>query len=116
MKEFKMEDVVQKQLEAYNQRNLAKFCDCYHSEIECMRLISNTITCRGIDEFRKIYENLFKDSPALHCELKSRIILLDSVIDEEFVTGVEKYPHGLHTVAIYGFREGLIDKVWFARK
>lgn len=110
-----MEEIVQKQLEAYNERNLDKFCKCYHQDIQCIRLLSNTVTCRGLIEFRTIYENLFNSSPSLHCELKHRIVLPDTVIDEEFVTGTAKYPNGLHAVAIYGFRDGLIDRVWFAR-
>ena len=36
-------------------------------------------------------------------------------IDEEWVTGALKYPNGLHAVAIYGFRDELIDRVWFAK-
>jgi len=48
-------------------------------------------------------------------EIKSRVILTDSVVDEEWITGAAKYPEGLHAVAIYAFRDGLIDRVWFTR-
>jgi hypothetical protein len=30
-------------------------------------------------------------------------------------TGTPRFPNGLHTSAIYGFRDGLIDRVCFAR-
>jgi hypothetical protein len=107
--------LVQRQLDFYNRRELDGFCSCYHKDIQMMNLISNQVTCRGIDEFKKIYLNLFASSPKLNCELKSRLVFDSSVIDEEFVTGAAKYPEGLHISVIYGFRDGLIDRVWFPR-
>lgn len=38
-----MENIVKKQLEAYNQRNINNFCACYHDNVECIRLLSNTL-------------------------------------------------------------------------
>ncbi|MNT87664.1 hypothetical protein D3C72_2281110 [compost metagenome] len=69
----------------------------------------------GMERFREGYGKLFSSSPNLHCEIKSRIVLEESVIDEEYVTGAERFPQGLHAVAIYAFREGLIDRIWFPR-
>jgi hypothetical protein len=68
-----------------------------------------------MDAFKNVYRDLFEKSPALYCELKSRIVLETAVIDEEMVTGIPRYPNGLHAVAIYGFRDGKIDRVWFPR-
>ena len=34
---------------------------------------------------------------------------------EDFVTGDKAFPYGLHSTVIYGFRDELIDRVWFAR-
>lgn len=110
-----MEKIVQRQLNAYNERNIDRFCENYHQEVECVRLLSNTISCQGITAFRKIYEDLFESSPKLHCELKHRIVLQDVVIDEEFITGAANYPQGLHTVVIYSFCNGLINRVWLAK-
>ena len=80
-----------------------------------MRLISAVTTVTNISQFQEIYRELFKSNPQLHCDLKKRIILDSAVIDEEFVTGLQRKPEGLHTVAIYGFRDGLIGTVWFPR-
>ncbi|MNL67688.1 hypothetical protein D3C87_1922990 [compost metagenome] len=68
-----------------------------------------------MERFREGYKGLFSSSPNLFCDIKSRIVLEESVIDEEFVTGAAKYPQGLHAVAIYAFRDGLIDRIWFPR-
>lgn len=109
------EELVQAQLIAYNNRDLNSFCACYHPEIKIRNALSNKVVCEGMEQFREIYRNLFKDSPELLCKLKSRIVLEHSIIDEEFVTGISNHSGGLHTVAIYGFRDGLIDRVLFPK-
>lgn len=109
------EKLVQAQLVAYNNRDIDAFCACYHPEVKIKNALSDKIACEGMEQFREIYRNLFKDSPELLCKLKSRIVLEESVIDEEFVTGISKFKDGLHTVAIYGFRDGLIDRVLFPK-
>ncbi len=110
-----MEILVQGQLDAYNSRDTTLFCSFFHSEVKAAQLISGKSLLSGMDEFEKIYRELFESNPKLHCELKSRIILESAVIDEEFVTGIARFPQGLHAVAIYGFRDDKIDRIWFPR-
>jgi len=115
MTKLEMENLAQRQLEAYNQRDLKAFCDCYHPEVHVMNLISNEVHCTNKIQLEASYQELFSSSPKLHCELKSRIVLDTTIIDEEWVSGSSRYPKGVHAVAIYGFRDGLIDRVWFPR-
>ncbi len=115
MTKEQMEQVVQRQLDAYNRRDLMDFCACYHPEVTIQKLTSNELICKGIDQFKVIYQALFESSPKLYCALKNRIVLESAVLDEEFVTGAAPFPNGLHTVAFYGFRDSLIDRVWFYR-
>jgi hypothetical protein len=107
--------VVSRQLDYYNSRDIEGFCSCYHPEVRVEWLLSKRLISEGLNQFRVRYSELFQNSPTLHCELKSRIVLNDFVIDEELVTGIQSNPEVLHTVAIYGFRDGLIDRVWFPR-
>ena len=107
--------LVQRQLEAYNARDIDVFCSCFHPEVKVVRLVSNEVRSTNIDQFREGYRQLFAENPDLHCELKSRIILDSAVVDEEFITGLKTMPSGLHALAIYAFRDGLIDRVWFPR-
>lgn len=109
-----MLEVVDRQLKAYNGHDLNNFCACYHTEVTVNFLISGKTDSKGIKEFTEGYRELFENNPELKCELKSRKTLPDSVIDEELVMGLTGCPNGLHAVAIYGFRDGLIDRVWFA--
>src|SRR5450759_5384349 len=98
----------QGQLDAYNKGFIANFVRFYHPEIEAYRLPEMTLICKGMAEFTKVYEKRFEDNPRLHCELRSRTVLSQSVLDEEWVTGVENDPSPGHLVAIYHFKENLI--------
>jgi hypothetical protein len=111
----RMLELAQGQLEAYNQRDLEKFCLNYHPDVTAYRLATGDVICQGMPAFREVYKSRFDSSPRLHCELKSRIVLNDSILDEEWVTGVEGASAPSHVVAIYAFEDGLISKVWFAR-
>lgn len=101
--------LVQGQLEAYNKRDIDAFCSFYHPEVAAYRLGQEGSICVGMEAFRKIYDEKFKNTPDLHCTLKSRIVLNNKVLDEESVT-----PSGAHAVAIYDFKDGLIKDIWFA--
>jgi hypothetical protein len=113
MTKNEMLKIVDEQVKAYNQRNLMKFCACYHDEIKIERLFNPTKSINGIKKFQKKYEDLFNNSPLLKCEIKSRTALDHAIIDEEKISGSANFSDELHTIAIYGFRDGLIDRVWF---
>lgn len=116
MKKEEMVALAQGQLDDYNRRDLEAFCTHYHPEVQVYRLgeVTEKI-CEGIEAFREIYRGRFDSNPRLHCELKHRTVLSGSVLDEEWVTGVEGAAAPSHVVAIYGFRDGKIGYVWFTR-
>jgi hypothetical protein len=115
MTKQEMVALAQRQLDAYNRGDLDAFCACYHPDVEVSRTIGAPPTVKGLAQFRTGYAERFAQSPELHCEVKSRIVLGETVLDEEHVTGLAGQPGVLHVVAIYGFRDGLISNVWFAR-
>ncbi|AHZ85960.1 hypothetical protein Bb109J_c0302 [Bdellovibrio bacteriovorus] len=100
--------LVQGQLEAYNARDIEKFCSFYHADVAAYRLGQDVPFMMGMEAFRKSYGEKFKNTPDLHCTLKSRIVLNGKVLDEESVV-----PSGSHVVAIYDFKDGLIKDIWF---
>lgn len=116
MTKEEMINLAQEQLDAYNRRDLEAFCKFFHPEVKVYRL-GETIeqTCSDMNTFREIYRKRFDSNPELHCELRSRIVLNNSVLDEEWVTGVTGATAPSHVVAIYGFRDGLISSVYFTR-
>ncbi|MCD8502422.1 MAG: nuclear transport factor 2 family protein [Bacillaceae bacterium] len=77
----------QKQLEAYNNRDLEAFLACY-SEDCVVEDAEGKVLMANKEEMRTRYKELFEQSPDLHCRLVSRIVVGDYVLDEENVTGV----------------------------
>lgn len=115
-------NLVQRQLEAYNKRDLDLFCSYFHDQVEVYRInkinqLSDFQTQQnpvGIEKFRETYRDLFTRFPELHCHLKSRIVLNDCIIDEEQVF-YSQSDNQLHAIAIYKFKDQKIYQIWFAR-
>ena len=108
-----MEDAVDRQVRAYNERDLDGFVDCYADGV-VVEDGEGGVLMSGHDEMRERYGRLFERSPDLHAEILTRIRVGSYVIDEERVTG---RPDGdMHVVAVYHLDgEGLIDRVRFLR-
>ncbi len=115
MTKDEMTSVIDRHLECYNKLDLEGFCKFFHPEIKTHLLISNQARVNGIEHLKEGFRKLFESSPNLNCKVLNRIVLDSSIIDEEYVTGAATFPNGLHSTAVYGFRDGLIDRVWFVR-
>lgn len=103
--------VVQRQVEAYNRRDLDAFVAAYHDEVRIFRLPSATPSLTGKTALREFYARERFNLPALHAEIRNRIVLGNKVIDHEHVTGVGERP--IEVVAAYEVQDGLITSVWF---
>jgi hypothetical protein len=108
------EQVVQRQVEAYNARDIEAFLALYSPDIVVARLPSETVLYTGHAEMRQSYQPLFQDNPELHCQIVSRVSLGTIVVDRENITG---FADGrvVHAIAIYEEREGLIQRFWVIR-
>ncbi|MCE2611810.1 nuclear transport factor 2 family protein [Flavobacteriaceae bacterium D16] len=102
---------VQAQLDAYNARDIEKFLEPYAEDVQVYDY-PDKFLYQGKEMMRNRYSGFFKTTPDLNCELKSRIVIGDKVIDEEAVTA-----NGMlfHAVAIYEVKDGIITKVTFIR-
>lgn len=110
---IKAESVIQRQLEAYNARDLEAWLATYKADAE-QYLLHAGLLASGHDAIRRRMTDRFND-PALHAALVSRTVMDNIVIDHEFVT--RTFPDGLETVemvCIYEVHAGLIVKATFA--
>jgi imidazolonepropionase-like amidohydrolase len=107
--------VVQKQVDAYNARDLDLFLSYYSEDTVLVRHPSGEVVAKGTEKMREVYGGLFKRAPKLNCRILSRITTGNMVIDHELVTGIEGRPY-LHAVAIYEVNDGFITNVWFLPK
>ncbi len=104
--------LVQRQVEAYNARDLEAFLAFYAEDVEVLRHPTGELVASGREAMREIYGPMFEASPELHCHILQRITAGDFVVDHEHVTGM-RGGEPLRAVAIYELRGGLIARVWF---
>jgi hypothetical protein len=103
-------DIVQRQLEAYNARDLEAFAATYADEIRIFRMPSVEPAISGRAQLTDTYRERFK-SPGLHAEILARAVLGNKVIDHERVVGIREHP--IEALAVYEVSDGLIQTVWF---
>ena len=102
--------VVQRQLEAYNARDLERFAAQYAEDITLFRMPTSEPTTRGQQQFREVYRQRFA-ATNLHADVLSRIVMGNKVIDHERIVGIRDVP--IEAVAVYEVTDGLIRTVWF---
>lgn len=103
------EDLAQRQLNAYNFRNIDAFLEPYADDVE-VYTFPNTLQFKGKEAMRKGYTPMFENTPNLHCELVNRIIQGNTVMDHERVQMGNKI---VEAVAIYQIENNKIKKVYF---
>lgn len=105
------ETIVQKQLDAYNDRDIENFLQTYTEDVELYDFPAKK-TSQGQKEMREGYTGFFESTPDLQCKIKNRIVIGNKVIDEEFIT---MNGNNFSVVAIYEVQNGKIAKVTFLR-
>jgi imidazolonepropionase-like amidohydrolase len=106
------ETVVQRQVEAYNARDIEAFLSFYANDVVVRRLPSGEVAWDGKDAMRPRYAKKFAENPELFCTITKRIVHGGWVVDHELVTGVKNRPR-VRAVATYEVKNGLIQNVWF---
>lgn len=103
------EMLVQRQLNAYNARDLEAFLDTYSEDVTLFNF-PDSLTSRGKESMRKTYGGMFKNLKYLHCEIVKRIKLNSTIIDHERV----KFDNEIvEAIAIYEVKDGKIVRVTF---
>jgi len=110
---FDPEPFAQRQLDAYNDRDLARFVREYTEDVQVFRLPDAKPVIVGRDALAAHYRDNRFNLPELHAELVNRMVFGNKVIDHEVVHGVPNGP--LDAAAIYEVTERGIAKVWFVR-
>jgi imidazolonepropionase-like amidohydrolase len=106
------EAVVQRQVEAYNARDIDAFLSFYSDDVVIERAPGGKVLHGSRESMRKGYQALFDASPELHCHILQRTVSGDVVIDHEFVTGA-RGGDAIRAVAVYEVADGKIRRVIF---
>ncbi len=103
--------LAQAQLDAYNAHDIDAFVSVYADSVEVYEF-PNKLILKGKDNMYQSYKSFFDVTPDLHCELVTRVVQGNTVIDKEHVTGLNDGSE-IKTVAIYKIVAGKIEKVYF---
>ena len=110
------EQIVQSNLEAYNNRDLQKFMSWFSEDIELYSYSEMKLVASGKPAIEKLYKELFAASPNLHSTILKRIVFDNKVIDHESIVGRKGTNDVLEIVMIYEVKEGKIFKMTTIRK
>ncbi len=108
------ESVVQQQLDAYNQRDLESYLVLFSEDIKIYRPPDQEPTLSGKQALAEFYANERFNRINLHAELINRMVIGNTVIDHEQITGVTTQP--MEMAAVYAVDDGLITRIWFYQK
>ena len=104
--------VVDRQVDAYNARDLEAFLGWYSEDVKITSWPGGKTMATSRDDMKQIYGRLFARSPKLHCRVVTRIVQGEVVIDHELVTGIAGRAH-VRAVAVYRVRGDRIVSVMF---
>ncbi len=105
------ESVVQRQLDAYNAKDVAALLAIYADDAEIFEHPAKLLV-RGTAALRERFTARFQE-PNLHATLQRRIVMGSFVVDHEIIT--RTFPEGLGTlevVMIYEVAAGRIARSW----
>jgi hypothetical protein len=102
---------VQRQLEAYNARDLERFVAEYADDVRVFRPPGAEPVLSGKAEFAAHYAANRFNLPKLHAEVVSRIVSGNKVVDHERITGLQE--RTVEAIAVYEVVDERIRTVWF---
>jgi uncharacterized protein (TIGR02246 family) len=103
--------VMERQVAAYNQRNLEAFVALFADDAT-LYAYPDEVLLQGKTALRAAYGKLFAEAHSLRAVVHERIIQGRYAIDQETTMGMPGKPDATG-VAIYEINNGLITRVWF---
>ena len=105
------EQVVQRNLESYNNRDIRRFMETFSPDITLYTFPDPEPTLEGLDAVQNFYSRLFEASPNLHSTILNRIVFNNKIIDHERIVGRQGSDSPLEIVVVYEVSEGKIFKL-----
>lgn len=103
--------LAQEQLDAYNNRDIEAFILPYAEDVRVFEF-PDKFMYQGRDEMYGLYGRMFARTPDLHCRLVNRMVMGNTVIDQEEVT-ISKDQPPVKAIAIYKIKDDKIAEVYF---
>lgn len=106
-----VEASIQRQLEAYNSRDLERFVAEYSDDVRVFRPPASEPVIAGKAALTQYYATSRFNLPGLHADIVNRMVVGNKVVDHERITGVREAT--FEVIAIYEVIDGRICTVWF---
>jgi len=106
------EQVVQRQVNAYNYHDAGVFAETYAADAVVTRTGAPALQTRP--EINRVYRDLFAKNPHLHAEILSRDASGETVTDRERVSGFSDGRETIEATVTYRVRDGAITNVTIA--
>lgn len=110
------EQIVQANLDAYNNLDIEQFMLYISEDIEVYEFDSKKLSIKGAEACRKVYTELFEQSPKLQSTILKRIVFDNKVIDHEYIIGRRGSDSPIELVLIYVVRDEKIFRISVMRK
>ena len=104
-------DPVQRQLEAYNARDLERFVAEYSDDVQVFKPPATEPVLAGKAAFAAHYAGKRFNLPNLHATVVARMVSGNTVVDHEQVVGLEA--EVVEAIAVYRVDGDRITTVWF---
>ena len=104
-------DPVQRQLEAYNARDLERFVAQYSDDVQVFVPPATEPVLAGKAAFEAHYATKRFNLPALHATVVARMVSGNTVVDHEHVVGLAD--ETVEAIAVYRVDGDRITTVWF---
>lgn len=103
----------QGQLDAYNKQDIEAFLSWYTDDVEIYNF-PDELLYKGKKKMRERYTNAWKQNPGQRAAVTERMVMGNTVIDKEHVTG---RANGIEifVIAVYKTDQGKISRVYFIR-
>jgi hypothetical protein len=108
------EEVVENQIQYYNDSDLEGFLSTFHDDAKAYalsRAFGSVRSFNGIEQIRNTYSSLFR-SDNFHAEVLNRIVIGNTVICHELTTINTVF----EIVKVYEVENGLMTALWFIRE
>jgi len=104
-------DPVQRQLDAYNARDLERFVAEYSDDVQVFKPPATEPVLAGKAAFAAHYASKRFNLPGLHATVVARLVSGNTVVDHEHVVGLAD--EMVEAIAVYRVDGDRITTVWF---
>lgn len=114
--EMTPEQVVQKSMESYNNRDIEAFMQVMDPNVTFHNFSNGIITMQGKVACSQFYSALFDASPKLNSTVLTRTVFGNKIIDHEYIVGRNGSKEAIELVLIYEVENEKINKITVLQK